>query len=305
MSKRGQSSSAGGRGEWRDAIVIYQSHFSRKRVVLAFPLKSHGAEDSLEPRGGGKGKRAEKSEMEKDVPFSEVNERHGTWHYSSLQSPLHSPPRRAGVPRFYAAASARGPHSLARRRGGTSGAATVGHVFAHSALRRPSPPPRAVRCKHAAGVRQVAANARVRNNWTSRFFFFFDERVIVTVYDVFPVVAFVTRTSERIERARTKCIYYIPFYSTERWAPRTVISRASRRPGFADSIVSGSRRGRERRRERGQPGGVVGKGATTRIYRWVSILRFNRQRCSIGQAFEAGFTRKNLTLKINMKYFSW
>lgn len=152
----------------RDA-TIYQSHFSRKRVVLAFPLKSYGAEDSREPRGEEEGTRRRAKWKKMYRSPTEVNERHGAWHYS----PLPSPPRRAGVPRFYVAASARGSHSLARRRGGTSGAVTVGHVFAHSALRRcPSPfPSRVVRCKHAAGVRQVAANARtarIRSNLTSR-----------------------------------------------------------------------------------------------------------------------------------------
>lgn len=35
----------------RDVTAIYQSHFSRKRVVLAFPLKSQDAEDSRESSG--------------------------------------------------------------------------------------------------------------------------------------------------------------------------------------------------------------------------------------------------------------
>lgn len=244
----------------RDAIAIYQSHFSRKRVVLAFPLKSHGAEDSREPRGEEKGtwRRAKWKKMYRSP--TEVNERHDAWHYSPppplpAASPRASPRRRPQI----LCRGERARLALARetpRRHKWSG---NGRSRIRALCPSPSPSPsRAVRCKHAAGVRQVAANTRVRNNLT------FDERVIVTVYDV---VAFVTRPSyvREIESAN-KVHYYIPFYSTERCAPRTVISRASRRPGFADSIVSGLRRGRERRRER-QPGGVVGKGATTRIYR--------------------------------------
>jgi len=84
----------------RDAIAIYQSHFSRKRVVLAFPLKSHGAEDSREPRGEEKGtwRRAKWKKMYRSP--TEVNERHDAWHYS----PPPSSPRRV-APRPAAPAS--------------------------------------------------------------------------------------------------------------------------------------------------------------------------------------------------------
>lgn len=96
------------------------------------------------------------------------------------------------------------------------------------------------------------------------------------------------------ERAgeQSALIYTVLFYRTV----RTVISRASRRPGFADSIVSGLRRGRER-----QPGGVVGKGSTPRIYRWVLILRFNQS----GMLDRPSDRRsKLLSVELNIKYFS-
>lgn len=186
---------------------------------LHFPWKATARKTRAGASRGGRGY-AERSEMEKDVPFSDGGKR-AARRMALFPPPLPSAPRRAGVPRFYVAASARGSHSLARRRGGTSGAVTVGHVFAHSALRRcPSPFPfRVVRCKHAAGVRQVAANARttrIRNNLTSRRVRW---RVIVTVYDI-SVVAFVTRpSSERSkEREQSALLYTVLLYWTARTA---------------------------------------------------------------------------------------
>lgn len=62
----------------RDLAWSNPVRFPRKRAVLAFPLKSHGARQrgrKTDPLGEG---RIEKSEMEKGVPFSGRGKRAGT-----------------------------------------------------------------------------------------------------------------------------------------------------------------------------------------------------------------------------------
>lgn len=187
---------------------------------------------------------------------TQVNERHGAGHYSP------SPPRRAGAPgppqilcRGERARLALARETPRRHKWIGNGC----HVFAHSTLRRlplsfPSFSPCDVNTRPEFD-RWLQTDAW-HPNPNEINVALGNRQVIVIVYDIRSLPVY-----RSFERTRTKCI--IIYRSTlPNGAHRIVISRASRRPGFADSIVSGLRRGRER-----QPAsGVVGKGAT-RIYR--------------------------------------